>query len=62
MARLLVDDFAILKQSIIDGLGIAVLPEYESDLYFWNYVIQGVWSPLAFRRPVELVGKQFNEI
>jgi len=34
MARLLVDDFAILKQSIIDGLGIAVLPEYESDLYF----------------------------
>lgn len=26
--RLLVDDFALLKQSIIDGLGIAVLPEY----------------------------------
>ena len=26
--RLLVDDFAILKQSIIDGLGIAVLPDY----------------------------------
>lgn len=26
--RLLVDDFAILKQSLIDGLGIAVLPEY----------------------------------
>jgi LysR family transcriptional regulator AphB len=24
----LVDDFAILKQSIIDGLGIAVLPDY----------------------------------
>lgn len=28
--RLLVDDFAILKQSLIDGLGIAVLPEYMS--------------------------------
>jgi len=26
--RLLVDDFVVLKQSIIDGLGIAVLPEY----------------------------------
>ncbi|WP_286262855.1 LysR family transcriptional regulator [Thalassotalea atypica] len=26
--RLFVDDFSILKQSIIDGLGIAVLPEY----------------------------------
>jgi LysR family transcriptional regulator AphB len=26
--RLLVDDFAVLKQSIVDGLGIAVLPEY----------------------------------
>jgi len=26
--RLLVDDFAVLKQSILDGLGIAVLPEY----------------------------------
>ncbi|WNC71745.1 LysR family transcriptional regulator [Thalassotalea psychrophila] len=26
--RLLVDDFSVLKQSIIDGLGIAVLPEY----------------------------------
>lgn len=26
--RLLVDDFSLLKQSIIDGLGIAVLPEY----------------------------------
>lgn len=26
--RLLVDDFAVLKQSTIDGLGIAVLPEY----------------------------------
>ncbi|MBQ4861586.1 LysR family transcriptional regulator [Pseudoalteromonas sp. MMG013] len=26
--RLLVDDFALLKQSIIDGLGVAVLPEY----------------------------------
>lgn len=26
--RLLVDDFAVLKQLIIDGLGIAVLPEY----------------------------------
>jgi len=26
--RLLVDDFMILKQSLIDGLGIAVLPEY----------------------------------
>lgn len=28
--RLLVDDFAILKQSIVDGLGIAVLPSYMS--------------------------------
>jgi len=28
--RLLVDDFVILKQAIIDGLGIAVLPEYMS--------------------------------
>ncbi|EDM69317.1 transcriptional regulator, LysR family [Moritella sp. PE36] len=28
--RLLVDDFAILKQSLIDGLGIAVLPDYMS--------------------------------
>ena len=28
--RLLVDDFAILTQSIIDGLGIAVLPDYMS--------------------------------
>lgn len=26
--RLLVDDFSVLKQSIVDGLGIAVLPEY----------------------------------
>ena len=26
--RLLVDDFAILKQSIIDGLGVAALPDY----------------------------------
>ncbi|MEW6997231.1 LysR family transcriptional regulator [Colwelliaceae bacterium BS250] len=26
--RLLVDDFSILKQSLIDGLGIAILPEY----------------------------------
>jgi len=26
--RLLVDDFALLKQAIIDGLGIAVFPEY----------------------------------
>ena len=26
--KLLVDDFVILKQAIIDGLGIAVLPEY----------------------------------
>lgn len=26
--RLLVDDFAVLKQSVIDGLGIAVLPDY----------------------------------
>ncbi|TMP40587.1 LysR family transcriptional regulator [Pseudoalteromonas citrea] len=26
--RLLVDDFALLKQSMLDGLGIAVLPEY----------------------------------
>jgi DNA-binding transcriptional LysR family regulator len=26
--RLLVDDFAVLKQSIVDGLGVAVLPEY----------------------------------
>ncbi|MCJ8319540.1 MAG: LysR family transcriptional regulator [Colwellia sp.] len=26
--RLMVDDFSILKQSIIDGLGIAVLPDY----------------------------------
>jgi LysR family transcriptional regulator AphB len=26
--RLVVDDFAVLKQSIVDGLGIAVLPEY----------------------------------
>jgi len=28
--RLLVDDFAIIKQSLIDGLGIAVLPDYMS--------------------------------
>jgi LysR family transcriptional regulator AphB len=28
--RLLVDDFAILKQSLVDGLGIAVLPDYMS--------------------------------
>ncbi|PCH94155.1 MAG: LysR family transcriptional regulator [Gammaproteobacteria bacterium] len=28
--RLLVDDFAILTQSLIDGLGIAVLPDYMS--------------------------------
>ena len=28
--RLLVDDFAILKQSLIDGLGIAILPDYMS--------------------------------
>jgi len=28
--RLLVDDFAILKQSLLDGLGIAVLPDYMS--------------------------------
>ena len=28
--RLLVDDFAIIKQSVIDGLGIAVLPDYMS--------------------------------
>ncbi len=26
--RLLVDDFSILKQSIVDGVGIAVLPDY----------------------------------
>jgi len=26
--RLMVDDFSILKQSLIDGLGIAVLPDY----------------------------------
>lgn len=26
--RLLVDDYAILKQSVLDGLGIAVLPDY----------------------------------
>ncbi|GLX83569.1 LysR family transcriptional regulator [Thalassotalea eurytherma] len=29
--RLLVDDFALLKQSIVDGAGIAVLPEYMSE-------------------------------
>ena len=28
--RLLVDDFAMLKQAIVDGLGIAVLPDYMS--------------------------------
>lgn len=28
--RLLVDDFVMLKQAIVDGLGIAVLPEYMS--------------------------------
>lgn len=28
--RLLVDDFVILKQSLVDGLGIAVLPDYMS--------------------------------
>jgi DNA-binding transcriptional LysR family regulator len=26
--RLLVDDYAILKQSVLDGLGVAVLPDY----------------------------------
>jgi len=26
--RLIVDDFSILKQSIVDGLGIAILPDY----------------------------------
>jgi LysR family transcriptional regulator AphB len=29
--RLLVDDFVMLKQAIVDGLGIAVLPEYMSN-------------------------------
>jgi len=29
--RLLVDDFVMLKQGIIDGLGIAVLPEYMAE-------------------------------
>jgi LysR family transcriptional regulator AphB len=28
--RLLVDDFVMLKQAIVDGLGIAVLPDYMS--------------------------------
>lgn len=28
--RLLVDDFSILQQSLIDGLGVAVLPDYMS--------------------------------
>ncbi len=28
--RLMVDDFVMLKQAIVDGLGIAVLPEYMS--------------------------------
>ena len=28
--RLLVDDFSIIKQSLVDGLGIAVLPDYMS--------------------------------
>lgn len=28
--RLLVDDFAMLKQALVDGLGIAILPEYMS--------------------------------
>jgi len=29
--RLLVDDFVMLKQAIVDGLGIAVLPDYMSN-------------------------------